>query len=166
MKKGGGNLHGQVSRLGLTSDQNNASVLLLTVWDSAQRIVRRLAITILIFTRRLPPTLIPTENFEWEHGGHCIYDAFYMHQVPLAYMEVFRQTSLEPGLCGPKLDVLPIGPPRPTNLHEKGTLHTLLKEILSSQKRKTTHNYERKDKDSIKIKRKIKQSKDTFVNFR
>ena len=42
-------------------------------------------------------------DFEWELGGHCTHDGFYMHQVTLAYMTVFRLASLEPGLSSPEL---------------------------------------------------------------
>ena len=34
----------------------------------------------------------PQIKFEWELGGLCTHDEFYMHQVPLADMAVFRQT--------------------------------------------------------------------------
>ena len=45
-------------------------------------------------------------------GGHCTHERFYMHQVPLAYLAVFRQTGLEPGLSGPELRTLSTGQPQ------------------------------------------------------
>ena len=40
-----------------------------------------------------------------------------MHLVPLAYMAVFRQASLEPGPSGPELSALPIESTRPARLN-------------------------------------------------
>ena len=50
--------------------------------------------------------------FVWEHGGHCTHDGFYMHPLPLAYMAVFRQASLEPGPSGSEMSALPTRQPR------------------------------------------------------
>ena len=55
-------------------------------------------------------------NFEWELEKHCSRDGFYMYQVPLVYMAVFRLVSLEPGPSGPELSVLPTGRPQPFRL--------------------------------------------------
>ena len=48
--------------------------------------------------RHINPILIRdgTNEFEQELGGVCTHDGFYMHQVPLVNMAVFRQASLEP----------------------------------------------------------------------
>ena len=43
-------------------------------------------------------------NFEWELGGHCIHDRFYMHQMSLAYMAIFRQASPRPS--SPELNAI------------------------------------------------------------
>ena len=48
-----------------------------------------------------------------------------MHQVPLAYMAVFRHASLEPGLCGPEPNILANGLPRPCGSTGKRSEHTL-----------------------------------------
>ena len=78
--------------------------LLPTVWDASRKIIRRHAIAILIrHGGDVSPALVPTEVYGWELGGHCIHDGFYMHQVTLAYMTVFRLASLEPGLSSPEL---------------------------------------------------------------
>ena len=49
-------------------------------------------------------------DFEWELGGHCTRDGFYMHQVTLAYMAVYRQVSLESGHSDTEQSALTTGP--------------------------------------------------------
>ena len=54
------------------------------------------------------------------NGGHCSHDEFYMHRVPLAYMPLFRQASLEPrpSVRSSSTDEAPVpmGQPRPGNI--------------------------------------------------
>ena len=55
-----------------------------------------------------PPLWYPQGyNFEWELGAYSTHDGFYLHQMPLAYMMVFRQASLDPGPSDPKLSAHP-----------------------------------------------------------
>ena len=72
------------------------------------KMVRRNATTILIHLGRdgLPALYPQKNNFEWELKGHCTHDGFYMHQVLLAYMVVFRHGSLGPGSSGSELSVV------------------------------------------------------------
>ena len=82
-----------------------------TVWNSFPRTIRRHAITILIRQGgdRSPALVPPKINFNRKAGRHCSCDGFYMHQMPLAYMAVFRQASLESG--PPGLELSPRLPP-------------------------------------------------------
>ena len=76
------------------------SGLLLTVWDSSLTMIRTHFITILIhYDGGGSPALVPPKvQFEWEHGGHCIHDVFFIHQVPFARMAVFCRRASNPGL--------------------------------------------------------------------
>ena len=77
--------------------------------------IQQHAITNLIRTEEmaLPLWYPQRSNFEWEHGGYCTHDEFYMHQCHLVYMAVFLQANLEHGPSGLELSTLPAGPPRP-----------------------------------------------------
>ena len=59
----------------------------------------------------MPPNLWYPQryNFEWELGGYCTHEGFYMHQVPLMYMAVLNQVILEPGPSGLELSALLTG---------------------------------------------------------
>ena len=80
-----------VGWVGLTSGWSFASGLLLTVWDSYRRIIRRHGKTILIRPGRDGSSaLVPLEvQFGWKLGKHCTYDGCYLHQVSLACILVF-----------------------------------------------------------------------------
>ena len=103
------------------SGQSNATGLLRKFWNSTRRLIRRHAIPILIrYGRDDSPALITIEIlYGWGFGGQFIHDEFYMHQVPLSYLAVFRQASLEPGPSGLDLRTLPTGQPRPLKIMVK-----------------------------------------------
>ena len=82
--------------LGLTSGYSNESGLLPTVWNSSRGMIRRHAVAIFIrHEENGSSALVPPKvKFGQKLGGYYTHDGFYMHQVPLAFMAVFRQASL------------------------------------------------------------------------
>ena len=61
--------------------------------------IRRRGITILSRNGRnvFPALVLQEVKLRWELGGHCTYEGYNLHQVPLVCMAVFRQVSLELG---------------------------------------------------------------------